>query len=106
MSPVATDSRVVRDSSDATDEPSAAPASGARRLLTPGLVANARRGLLPEVQSARASLTPDIVESVLAARKAARAEKAREAQVRLVVLGIWGLAVTLGGLFAFLALLY
>ncbi|MBX3213323.1 MAG: hypothetical protein KF850_14905 [Labilithrix sp.] len=58
----------------------------------------------PAAPTVRGSVSPEAYAHVRAAREAARTAKARESRTRLLVLGIWGVAVTLGGLCAFAAL--
>ena len=52
----------------------------------------------------RASVTPERAKAMRDAREAARIIREEEAKTRLIVLAIWGAAVTLAGLLAFFAL--
>jgi len=60
--------------------------------------------LVSRVSGTRPCVTLDRANALRDAREAARAASEEDAKTRLVVLGIWGAAVTLAGLLAFFAL--
>ena len=64
----------------------------------------APEALIDKVSGIRRCVTPDHAEALRLARDAARIVREEEAKTRLIVIGIWGTAVTLTGLLAFFAL--
>lgn len=70
----------------------------------PDLPLLAPEALISRVSGIRASVTPERAKAMRDAREAARIIREEEAKTRLIVLAIWGAAVTLAGLLAFFAL--
>lgn len=70
----------------------------------PDLPLLAPEALISRVSGVRTSVTPERARAMRDAREAARIIREEEAKTRLIVLAIWGAAVTLAGLLAFFAL--
>ena len=102
------------------DEPALPPVAPALSLLespyaiedettrgyesVPDLPLLAPEALIGKVSGIRPSVTPERAKAIRDAREAARIIREEEAKTRLIVLAIWGAAVTLAGLLAFFAL--
>ncbi len=84
---------LLADDSGPGDEPVCAVP-----LLTPEALASRISGIT------RPSVTHEEASAIRSAREASRAVREEEAKTRVIVLGIWGAAVTLSALLAFFAL--
>ena len=84
----------------------AAAVLAARYDVVPDLplrVASTVGSVVAPISGIRRSLPPDVVHAARTAREAARVMKADEARTRIIVLTIWGIAVSLAVVLAFVA---